>query len=443
MRWVGILSGTCICGVLLLLVDRKQEQQLFYENSVLKTPGDVPLNPIDLEWLGCAKQGESFYERDLQQALVYMSNNTRPDAHARQTQCLVGLKGSFQTRLVEPQQKIYLYYDQGHLAFSQQVQPLWIKFKSIEENVLYYDAGMVLMQEETHELYQETLHNVAERQTEAELDQGFLQESYFHDVENAAWWRPDVLYETYGGKEFEAFKGCHRLAFGSSSKEAREVCFVKPQSILLFKDRQWSTNFLEGEETQGHPIAQVLSITPMHMEIKVWDVSGMHSKQVSLTPQRIKPLNIKLEEVFLQIRQRTLRQVFCKVGTKHMLLKAGDWLLHVDNQWKLLKTPEEIERYLSLQLEGELFVFEGIEKNQGNTIFKGRFFDTMREQMQAVSIPIAAARCSLKRDQATQELSQQGATPPQIHERSAPAEVEDELLRLTNTQKRHELSKER
>lgn len=405
----------------------------------------IETKPAHLEWLACIKHHESFYAQDLEQELVYLGKNSRPDALEHQVQYLVGLKGTHQTALVQPGQKLYLLYGASGLEFSQDPQPLWIKFREIQSDAIEYDAVMLLAQEETHEIYQEKIQGIASLEGATVFNEELLQEVYFQKFEKVKWWRPDLFYEAYGGESFAYTKGCHRLEFDSSSDQEKGlVCFVKPHTQLIFKDFQWEV-CQECCETREHPMAEILSIAPFHMEIKIWDVSGIHSKHLSLTPQRLKPWSVKAEEIFTQLRQRTARQISCKVGGKNMLLKEGDWLLHKGEHWKLLHTAEEIERYISLQLEGELFVCEGIEKNQGNAVFKGQLFDTMREQIQAVRIPIAAVRNKRlgKRQKEKQNSFQQAAIIPQTNREPADTEVdsEDELLRLANPQKRHEFSK--
>lgn len=437
-----LLSILGVCSLLFLMVDHQREgvQQ---EEMFIRKEETTLLQSLGLEWLGSSRAHESFYAQDLAHSLVYLGKNSRPDASAYQVEYLVGCLGSNERALVKPGQKLYLSYRKDGLRFSQETEPLWIKFKEMQEDMLQYDAGIMLSQEETDELYQEKIQGVAAAKAVETFDDKFFQQSYVQDITQAKWWRPDVFYETYGEVEFEDIKGCHRLELSHDSYQTKsKICFVKPHSLLIFKEGHWEV-YKQGIETQPYPMAEILSITPLHMEIKIWDESGIYTKQVSLDPQKIKPWHIKPEEVFLHIRQRTTRQISCKIGEHNLLLREGDWLLHTGNEWKVLKKATEIEKYLALQLEGELFVFEGVEKNQGNTIFKGRLFDTMREQMQVVRIPVVSIKKRKSTKRHMEDKKSIMSEGPQIKKSTVDSTVaaEDELLRLANPQKHHEFSK--
>lgn len=434
---------TAIVMLTFSLVFKHQEEKEFLQESTSSKKGEKPSdNPLNLEMLNPLKSFESFYAQDLAKQLLFLGKNSRPDAEEEESKALIGLKGSGQTHLVEPGEKLYLAYKERNLIFSREPTLLWIKIKEIDEEKLRFDSAFILTSDETAEVYQEKTHGEVLQNTENIFKEDVLETPYFQSLEKVKWWHPDLFYEVYGGKEFESAKGSQRIEFDSQDPS---IYFVRPGTILVFKDSRWQLDD-DKEVTREYPIAKILAVTPSRMEIKVWEENGIGFKTLSILPEKIKPLNIKAEEIFSKIRQRTATQVSCKIGSKHALLKKGDWLLRTSNQWRLLKTLEEIEKYLSFELQGELFVFDGIEKNQGIAVFKGHLFDTMRVQMQMVRIPLATPkkRVHLKR-QKHRESFEVMQEPPISSKDEEPTQGEeeskDELLRLTTPQKRHEFSK--
>jgi hypothetical protein len=57
---------------------------------------------------------------------------------------------------------------------------------------------------------------------------------------------------------------------------------------------------------------------------------------------------------------------------------------------------DQIEDYIHHRLQGELFVFDGLETIQGKTLMKGHLFDTMRSSAQMISFPIAQEKKTAK-----------------------------------------------
>jgi hypothetical protein len=109
------------------------------------------------------------------------------------------------------------------------------------------------------------------------------------------------------------------------------------------------------------------------------------------------------------MRQRTLQSISCKIGSKKTILKKGDWLLKLPGGWKVLESKQEIQNYLSYQLEGELLIFEGLERNKRQTTFKGTWFDKTRSQVYHLSTSLSDAapkKPVLKTTKMTKDLPQ-------------------------------------
>ena len=373
------------------------------------------VNSLDMSFLQQGNDLTSFYKDDLLKMLRVFANNTRPDASEVSNTLLIGLKNQQDRMEVAVGDKLYLSYDSLGLRFAQTPTALWMKVQEIGVGKMNFDVGM---------------KDVASCivSTASEMSGSSDEEREFLVFDKAKWWRPDQFYEMYGGQEYTKVKGLQRLAF----EEGQEgVCLVKEGTNLIFKDKRWQVQ-VNHESMQGYPVAQVIALTTSRMDIKIWDVDGMQVWETSLTPEKPKLTLIKPEEVFTQIKQRGSSQISCKIGSKTVLLKAGDWLLKTEHGWKNLRTWEEIQKYLSFEIQGDLFVFDGIEKKQGNAIFKGHLFDTMRIQMQEISIPL---QVTVKKQKKKPAITQQGNF---IQEQAG---REEELLRLKTPKNHHDAPK--
>lgn len=370
---------------------------------------------LDMSFL---QQGDGlrfFYKDDLLKALRIFANNSRPDACEVPYTLLIGLKNGQDPMEVAVGDKLYLSYNSPGLGFSETPTALWMKIQKIGVGKMHFDVGM---KEIESCIVSTTLETV----------ESSRQEKEFLVFKKAKWWRADQFYEMYGGQEYAKVKGLQRLAF-EDGKEG--VCLVKEGTNLIFKDQRWQVQ-LSHESTQGYPIAQIVALTATKMDIKIWDVDGMNVWETSLVPEKSKLAPIKPEEIFTQIKQRGSNQISCKIGLKTVLLKEGDWLLKTEHCWKNLKTWEEIQKYLSFELQGDLFVFDGIEKKQGNAIFKGHLFDTMRNHVQEITIPLTV---TTKKERKKPAIAHQGNFT------QGQAAREEELLRLKTPKNHHDLPK--
>jgi hypothetical protein len=126
------------------------------------------------------------------------------------------------------------------------------------------------------------------------------------------------------------------------------------------------------------------------MEIQAWDEKGFSDFKVQLTLQPTTRSNAKIETALSLPRLRNTTQISCVLGKRRMILKKGDFVLKTAAGWHHVRTGQEMESCFKHRIKGDLFVFDGIEKEDGKMIAKGRFFDPMRTQFQTCSVPIAA-----------------------------------------------------
>lgn len=144
------------------------------------------------------------------------------------------------------------------------------------------------------------------------------------------------------------------------------------------------------------PIARVKSVSAKAIEVEIWDEAGFHPLFYKIPISQPPRLQLKNEVMPSAIRLRNATQVSCALGKRRVILKQGDWLLKSGTGWRSLRKKEEIEQYLNHRLKGELFVFDGIEKEQGRLLMKGQLFDETRTQVLPFSMPIESEKSQAK-----------------------------------------------
>lgn len=333
---------------------------------------------------------QSFPFPDLSNEVLFLGRNTRPDSTLYEVKLHMGLRGCDQTLRVSPGQKIYLSYVDEHLNFSEGVMPLWIKPYLTDKEEVWVEIGVYLASESGEVL----LEKVCAFEMESRLNKDQVTTSKDLDLKEglkilrqAKWWASDRLFETYGGETYAHFVGQERLEFEMSGDA--QFLYVNPGDLLTWKESKWQK---PSDQTKSEPLARLISVSPYKMEWELWDKSGFEYARVVHSREKAPGITLRIEEVFNRIRQRTTSRISCRIDNKAMILKQGDWLIHLSTGWHTLKTFKEVEAVLNFKVKGELFVFDGLQYTEGKPVFCGTLFDPMRTQIQNVRLPIAQAR---------------------------------------------------
>ena len=217
---------------------------------------------------------------------------------------------------------------------------------------------------------------------------------YFKQLKQTKWWGVDTLIRHYGGVEFNGKKESHKLEL--VNEDGRTFSFVAAGDYMIWDGKVWKE---ASSETllEKKPLAQVTQVTSRKMEITVWDESGFYSEKVKLTPQGVSKRPLNLDCLPTSIRLRSESQISCLLAKRRILLKEGDWVLRTSHGWRILKKTSEIEDFLAHRLQGELFIFDQLDRSQGKVTIQGHYFDAMRTQMQKITVPVVSDKRSPKR----------------------------------------------
>lgn len=342
----------------------------------------------------------------LREEIILLGRNARPDASAREVKMLIGLKSSKEEKIAVDGSPIYVDVNKkgndmfGALHFSENDKgPIAIKPVSLEGNSVLIEVSG---EEDGQFMVQERPLSPSGNKDK--------RDHYFHLLSQAKWWGTDILFQKYGGEEYKEMKDKQKLEF--ADKGSSYVQFVSQGDYLLWDEDQWTIVPLSSV-SPTKPLAHVKSISSKGIEMEAWDETGFYSYYVKLQRQGPAKVNEKLETVFSSGRLQTSSQISCVLGKRRVILKPGDWLLKNGKGWHNLKKVDEIEDCLQHKIKGELFLFEGMEKEQGKIIIKGHIFDEMRTQIQPVSIPISTEKNkSKKKPSKTPPIISTPQTPP-------------------------------
>jgi len=323
----------------------------------------------------------------IHEEIVLLRKNTRPDVSPHTMLLHIGLKGCDTTLLATPGQKLYLAYEKQNLHFSSATTPIWIKPCINAQLEAYLEIGVCLLSEAGELLLNETqtcaMHHSLQKEGMQKIHSSMLQEGIAM-MKKGKWWPPDCLFETYGGEKYKSYIGMERLQFEQPEGGYRFL-YVKKDDLFVWKDGEWQSSTI----TQSYPMAKLTHISPYKMEWTLWDETGLEQVKVIHAKEDIEKSSWRAEELFTQMRQRTTSQVSCHIGGKMKVLKKGDWLIHLPTDWHIVKSAQEMHEVVNFTMQGELFVFDGIEKVEGKSVFCGTFFNKVRSQMLDIKIPFA------------------------------------------------------
>jgi hypothetical protein len=330
----------------------------------------------------------------------------------------VGLKNSRQECVIKNGQTLFLEMSQEEnspgleLRFSSDPTPLWVKILVLDRSSLLLEAGILMRPEGTDAVVEEkaqfVLKDVASAIMSHQKETKRGEHPYYKLLKQAKVWGTDALLQNYGGEEYHSVQDKYKIEFTNGTSSYVE--FVGNGDYLTWDGEKWKQVPLK-EAFSDQPIACVKASPAKGLEIEAWDETGFYPGQLKLDFLRSNKVNFRPENLPSSIRIRSSSQVTCLFGKRRVILKKGDWLLKTPNGWRKLKKEEEIEDCIHHRIRGELFVFDGIEKEKDALLLKGHLFDEMRTVMQPVAIPVAGEKKEKKKERKSLFLKKTAAQP--------------------------------
>jgi len=289
--------------------------------------------------------------------------NSRPDAVQKEAKILVKLKEGVQTVVTNGKQLFLQERTEGKgVVFSEDETALWIKPILLDNGNVLMEAGRRLISKEGQLLGEEKGEYVVTLVKGAQQEKAL---AYLEELKGARAVGHDALIAKYGGKEYALWRDKVKIEFAPEGHSY--ACFVGKGDVLQYKESEWRVLSAEAID-KCLPMARVLAASPKAVEIEGWDESGFFCVHAKL-PSIQQPMPVGTQELLpTGLRLRSSTQVSCLFGKKRLVIKKGDWVLRTASGVRNLKRAQEIEDCLYHRLKGELFIFDGIEKQQGKAL---------------------------------------------------------------------------
>lgn len=306
----------------------------------------------------------------LEQKLTLLAQSMRPDVKAEEKVYCIGVQGSDEKRVVREGEPIFASltpHPNGgveSVAFVEEGEGMAMIPHVLDENSLLLQVGEmeVILKASTGSIQkQEGIPGIEE-------------------LASAKWWGKDRLFEAYGGDDYHPLSQKEKVEIGS------EMVFVGPGDFLSMQEGRWKALKNLVDATRGAPLAHVRSVSKEALLLEVWDKDGFPIFQGQLKPQSRESIRVNPDQLLIDARLRSAKQVSCQMEKKRMTLKEGDWVFKGKSGWIKLKTLSEIEAFLQHQQNGELFIVDQIDPNGQ---LKGHYFDEKRTQMQPLVLKIS------------------------------------------------------
>lgn len=167
---------------------------------------------------------------------------------------------------------------------------------------------------------------------------------------------------------------------------------LAPGETLSFVEGRWVRGVRKGEA-----IMRCESVDAQKMSLTLWDVSGFHRSELTLSKAYSPPENYVWAQ---QLRLRGLRgqnRATVCLGTNTYCCKKGDWIVKQGDSWQLLATKEGKQRWLRDRPMGEAFLIHEIHKQRGKPKVLTKTFSASHTDsgtLELIPTPIVASSTS-------------------------------------------------
>ena len=323
---------------------------------------------------------------NLEKEVLFLGINSRPDAVDFKSEAYIFFHDEREMVKLSKGSKLFLAFTKdGCLKLEKNETPLWMELQTIEKESASIELGVSLKKEGNGAFFEGTQKITLKERGKPFQTSSSDYKALNEALSSAKWWGPDQLFQVYGGQTFEAFKALERIECSIGGQ--RLNIHVQQGDHFYWDGGGFLKQYPEDTE-KPLPACLLRSIRFDKMEWVVWDETGLKQEVVTLKKERPQIVGIQLEKILTRMRLRTTSSVSCQLHHQTLLLKKGDWLFKTGTGWKILKTLKEIDEVLNFQLEGDLFVFDGIEKISNIPFFLGTLFDKARTTMQKVKFSL-------------------------------------------------------
>lgn len=336
---------------------------------------------------------------DLRKHLRYRGRNERPDADAKELVLHFSLRGGEEVKAVLPAEPTYVVYDGSGRTKGYRFSP------DNQETALWFTADLPAL-DSTEVTVRVSMRDVegnpvtepAEHAT-VKLKAGKQSNSIGKWTINdfrvdasllarmrARWYGQDRFLQVHGGEDFAAQAARERIDFGQG--EDAYAIYVQEGDVAAWVDRRWEVREA-GPETREYPLLVVKKLNGKLMNLEIWDPEGKARVPLNLIKSRSTGVNLRILKSLRFLGTKTRTQAIVEANDERLTIERNDWLLHQRSGWSVLETIEQIDAFVERQLQGELFVYNEVSRQDGRQVLLGHAFNATRSEMQKVLIPLS------------------------------------------------------
>ncbi len=217
----------------------------------------------------------------------------------------------------------------------------------------------------------------------------FEEGSPFRILADGRWWGADLCRQAQGYA-----KVVHRIDVGSLLEA--KLLDVEEAQWIVFEDNDWRS-IVDASQAEGKPLARVHQAAASGLQLEGWE--GDRHVRLLLSQPAFSPFKAKTEELFGSIRIRSDKQISCVLDKQCLILRINDWVVKVEDRWKILRKPDEKEAFLKGKIVGELFVLDQILNKHGQKSIVGHIYNSARTQKVIVDLPVSGRKPASGRSQ--------------------------------------------
>ncbi len=314
---------------------------------------------------------------NIEKEISFSTDLPRPDSLSEGSSTfLLRLKKTAQAQKRSLPARIDFRYEKG-LTFADQESSFWAEIESLGSSRILVHVFILDLHGQSKEVG--TFQAFAE-EAPIRSSQDFEEGSPLRILADAHLLGRDLFLSKYGGGT-----KLGRIEIG----ESKEVYSVKEGDFLCWEEGRWGkieTPF----EAKDTFLARIGPFNEKMLEFEAWGLDEY--SRLCISSIQPPPLKAKVEEILSSVRIRSEKQISCMLEKQCFVLKAGDFVLKVDNRWRILRKQEERDAYVRGEVEGELFVFDRIDQKSGQKVLQGSLFDVGRSQMLPVEYVASAQK---------------------------------------------------
>ncbi len=334
---------------------------------------------------------------DLRNTLIYFGSTVRPDVSENDAVVQMGIRGTPTPSPITANVPVYMQYESrgnsGKWSFSPDnaKTPIWVEITPQESSCeieLFMTDNEGNKIEEPADFAKFTLPQVHLPYTAHGANAfevaGFRADSSLLIRQKCAWFGQDLFLQELGDETFAFAFDKERIDF--LDPEDPYFCFVGTGDCLAFWDGRWH-EVEPGEESRDLPLLVAKKIDEKAISFDLWAPNG--KARIPIELRRANAMSTFADKFDLKlVGARSRKDWIAELGGTRMLLRADDWLILQDNEWRKITTAEELDEYIYGAVRGPLLVLQGSEKIGNDIGLVGRVYDYTRTQVVPLRISL-------------------------------------------------------